>query len=518
MLWMYDGPETMPSSPLGDACPPPPEEQDIELFAEDTLVLKAHYQMPLATSEEVKATIVVTRRAFNRSVRKLVGWGFLDEVKIDWSGKNQLARRFVPKKGLEKLGVKGPTWHDAGSLAYLLDRLLPLKSFYRMIGKVKWVDGSQGFQGFQWFKEGVLDASLKFERGWIGLVWSGPGESLRDLEVRLQGLGRWLQKLATTDETPWPAHILFVVPEPFQKELVSQVIKRLDWPPYFAPMWCLSEGDFDIHTIALRSQGEVHQQPSRGLLGCQTWDRKVRESIFTLNEFQMKILELIVEWRGWTVPWLKEILHEPPNGRRIYLALQVLKKRRFVRCERQNGKLVYIATSKTLRAFAARDGVPARIRKGARKKNLRGSRRLFRHEHGLKSQVKHLLAQGILAAHGDRSWENMGKEGGGISPDAIVKLRESPHGPGWCNFEFELSARGPTKVRGKLRGFDSKLRWNNFPLMVVCYNAKAEDNFHKMAAPRGIKLMTTTLARLAEHGPLENGECWSMFGILVKIA
>ena len=111
----------------------------------------------------------------------------------------------------------------------------------------------------------------------------------------------------------------------------------------------------------------------------------------------------------------------------------------------------------------------------------------------------------------------MGEEGGGISPDAMILLLDTPFGPGWVYVEYELTAQNPERVRGKLLGHGSHLRRDDFPVLVVCANDLAETNFHAAGSDLGIKMLTTTVARLRQLGPLGNRECWSHYGEMVQI-
>ena len=127
------------------------------------------------------------------------------------------------------------------------------------------------------------------------------------------------------------------------------------------------------------------------------------------------------------------------------------------------------------------------------------------------------MGEGFKVAFGTRSWEDMGEEGGGISPDAIIALNNSPFGAGWHHFEYELTAQDDQKVSDKLNGFASPLRRDDFPLMLGCANERAEEIFHAVGQRLGIRMITTTLARLRDHGALGNDLCWSHYGDMVQI-
>ena len=85
----------------------------------------------------------------------------------------------------------------------------------------------------------------------------------------------------------------------------------------------------------------------------------------------------------------------------------------------------------------------------------------------------------------------------------MVFLERSPYGP-TC-FEYERTARGEARVGRKLNG-------DGCPVLIVCWNDDAESVFQDLGGGMGIPLLTTTIKRLEEHGPLDNFGCWSMYG------
>ena len=111
-------------------------------------------------------------------------------------------------------------------------------------------------------------------------------------------------------------------------------------------------------------------------------------------------------------------------------------------------------------------------------------------------------------AAGWRSWEQL--KASGISPDGMVFLERSPYGPTRAYFEYERTARGEARVGRKLNG-------DGCPVLIVCWNDEAESVFQDLGSGMGIPLLTTTIKRLEEHGPLGNFGCWSVYGQPARI-
>ena len=86
----------------------------------------------------------------------------------------------------------------------------------------------------------------------------------------------------------------------------------------------------------------------------------------------------------------------------------------------------------------------------------------------------------------------------------------SPYGPTRAYFEYERTARGEARVGRKLNG-------DGCPVLIVCWNDEAESVFQDLGSGMGIPLLTTTIKRLEEHGPLGNFGCWSVYGQPARI-
>ena len=99
----------------------------------------------------------------------------------------------------------------------------------------------------------------------------------------------------------------------------------------------------------------------------------------------------------------------------------------------------------------------------------------------------------------------------------MVFLERSPYGPTWAYFEYERTAGGEAWVRRKLLGYGSADRGYGCPVLIVCWNDDTESVFQDLGRGIPIPLLTTTIKRLEEHGPLDNFGCWSMYGQPARI-
>ena len=145
---------------------------------------------------------------------------------------------------------------------------------------------------------------------------------------------------------------------------------------------------------------------------------------------------------------------------------------------------------------------------------LRQDRR--RHEDGVMSLLGQFMAADRPVAAGYRAYQSLGRRTA-ISPDGVVELGSSPFGSGWHAVEYELQARGSARTRKKLLKYGSPALRHRMPLLIVCWNDTAEENFWLAGQEANVDVLTTTVHRLKEFTPLDNFGCWSFFGNAVRI-
>ena len=479
---------------------------------EETRVLRTAYQLVLSKADHVPAVNGLEINDVNIAVRSLLESERLASGLQDRSTQWSPHHLIVADRGLQELGVDGPTWHEEANRAQLLPRFPLVNPFYRAVGLLSRELGP--LTGFQWLIDAGLDAISSHEQGWAGLMWSGTRETDLHFQGRLEALPQRLVELATNPEIPRPAVIWVVAQDAWQTELVTQAARRAFFPPELLRIRCLDDEDWAGAEIFFQSQGEVWQPIRSRDLGGWTWESRLKQSIYAMTGHEISVVELLAEFGELSANQIKAALKEGENGRTTQRALTALLKDNII--ERRKVGRVYLhrLTNRAVEQLRLRDGLGGRHR-GENSGQTPG--RLIRHETGLKDFLVSLSGEGFKVALGTRSWEDMGKEGGGINPDAIIRLNNSPFGEGWHYMEYELTAQELGQVRDKLIGFASPLRRDDFPLMLVCAHEQAERIFHAVGQRLGIRMITTTLARLRDHGALGNDQCWSHYGDMVQI-
>ena len=105
-----------------------------------------------------------------------------------------------------------------------------------------------------------------------------------------------------------------------------------------------------------------------------------------------------------------------------------------------------------------------------------------------------------------------------INPDGMI-LVTTPWGRIWCYLEVELSRRTCRAIKPRYDKYWSKGRQDDLPVLIVCRDEDAEENFRLAAAESDSppRLLTTTLTRLKKGGMFGPG-VWFGNGQQVTLA
>ena len=147
-----------------------------------------------------------------------------------------------------------------------------------------------------------------------------------------------------------------------------------------------------------------------------------------------------------------------------------------------------------------------------------------RHERGILRMVAGFSASGCAVGGGCRAEDYLpvrrDNESGNarrttIKPDAMVGLDGGPYGAGWHYLEYELRSRSPSTVTQKLWPYRNIDAGNDYPVLMVCRDERAEALFWQYG--EGMRLITST-AEAVRRGPLVGDDTvWSSFGDPVRL-
>ena len=222
-----------------------------------------------------------------------------------------------------------------------------------------------------------------------------------------------------------------------------------------------------------------------------------------------RLLLGITEWSGMSTTFAQVVLGEGPTGRRAQRTLLRMLDWGMVGRWRDDKVMRYLVTREAFRVLAVMDRTNADAAWSTLRMDDWTSGRVSEpHQYGVMDVAAQFLAAGCPVAAGWRENLPMGYSGG-IVPDWMVLLSTTPFLPGWHYGEYERSARDPNPVTKKLTGFDSHLRVNGWPVLVVSASDPAETVFHDVGARMGLQMLTTTIDRASTPGVVGAG-CWRL--------
>ena len=489
-------------------------DPELDVSASEEKVIHTLLELPLASVQDLAAVMGSGTTALYRPLRRLREAGLVDSARLGCTLERS-TRWFMTDDALRGLGLLGSSWHEGAARDRLLARLPSVEQFYRLVGSLR---GLGKFISFQWCDQLGFDAAARFEQGWVTLWWCGMLQTEGVVAERLEVLSRDLMSLPALGDSPWPGMLCFVVNDRWERDLVSRVARRQVFSDMVS-VWCVSDGLRSGATEFARSRGWVYQPVLDRETGGWTWEQRLRDSMWSGRRGVAvnRMWDAVLQWPGITARMCKQLLADGPETRTAEWSLkQLLDAEKIKRVKSADGYRYYVS-SKGIDRLSRRDRVAFKRYAGkAMAHSWLNSPDRRRHEEGLMDLVGRFLEHKLSVASGWRCSEH-GVRGRGIDPDAAVRLLQSPFGPGWHYIEYERSAQGKSQVSQKLGGYVSKSRVDNWPVLFVCWNAAAERNFWDAAADENVRLLTTTIARLGEFGPVGNLECWSRFGEMVMI-
>ena len=471
----------------------------------------------LASADDIAGILSRTVSGVLRALGRLRGLGLVESGQLGCTMR-QRGRWYFTDLCLERTGLAGVTWHDEAARCRLLEILPALEQFYQVVGSVQtmgrvvefqWLD-SMGVDGPS------CDAVCRFQRGWIALFWCGSLLSERILTERLLRLPLDCQALAVGASRPWPDLLLLVVADEWEREVAGRVLEDLGLEGQ-ASIHCMADGTVTGPIHAGAGTGWVYQ-PLRKRSDRGSWEGSLETSQWSGagGLESARVLEALVQWPGSRLRFLKAVLKEGEDQNRVRETCRRLAPAGLILRVGEGRNARYFATPKGLRLRAGQDRVhysDARRRTGLSQWQEASPTTLRHtvsapHEDGLRDLLSHFIYGGCPVANGTRYTEHLGDQGG-IAPDAVVRLTDSPYGPQWHFVEYERSARRRSRVEEKLRGYGSQRRRDRYPVILVCWDDRAEAAFQGQGRDLGLAMVTTTLKRLRQPG---SAECWSLYG------
>ena len=488
--------------------------EDLHLSKSTEQLLPVVAALPLASVVDYAAVVGKTASYFYPRLWELKDAGLVRPVSLG-ATKPKVARWWLTQEGINRLLVFSPHWHEEWALARLLERLPMVEWFYQAAAELP---GLGELESFGWFNDVAWDAAARYREGWAAFFWSGMMQRESRVRETFTKLGVDLVRHSVLGGAPYPGYLCFVVGDAWQREIVFRVARQFGCTAVLR-VWCVSDGTVAGAREPGRSTGWVHQLPVVKDMGGWGWEKRVADCYWSGPAAfgGTRLLDSIAEWPAMTSKFGKALFQESGSSRWVQRLFTGLHKAGLVaREEMAHGSYRYSVCKKGFNFLALRDRV-SNSRWPAGVRPLPVGHRLQAHEGGVMNLMGQFAADGIPGAAGWRCWEHMGGSGG-IAPDGLVYVEQSPYGPGWHYLEYERSARGWNRVERKLRGYSSSLRINDWPVLMVVWDRDAELVFQQVGAEAGVPMLTSTVERVGRCKVVGDSSCWSMYGKPVSVS
>lgn len=363
----------------------------------------------------------------------------------------------------------------------LLSRLALLESVYFIIEDALQKKPGRKLVDFAWRFESAIDATVRFNDGWMVFVWSGiwkDGKSVSHLVLDLfDNLKAW----GRAGPKHNPGKTCVIVPDLWQAELVRRGIEMFGFPEnslIHVAGASFIDDDYDLSG----SRGwPPRADMSRWARPPDRLHRLVRELAARDNARDLlRFLTTVEQWPGVVRGTLRDLTKL--NGKSIAAAEDWLIESGLIWRTSNGG---FAADKDWLSIAARRDrvwsGRPGQMFSREKVDQLYTGR-IGTHEKGVAALAGWFSAAGCPVAPGWRFHDVMGSRGQ-VAPDAMILVDRSPFGPTWFHVEYELSAKAKGRLGKKFRGYHSPSRSDDFPLMGVC-KREAMQNFIDLGPDR----------------------------------
>ena len=524
----------------------------------------------LTTTRELRISNEWSPDQIKRGMRELKDHGLVASIELGCLLPSA-PRSYLTDEGLDYFGASAEerSWHGPGCLVNMVSYDLPRLEAADAVAPHLATGGWRlcGTQLYEWEQDPMV-AVAEYRHpdfqgpAYVVFCWASMMDSQAEIYYRLQDLPELLASQAVDPTEPFfPAGLAILAAEEWSgARALSMAATVLSWwvPQGRTTAWYCRDGEWyvsdgiSLHD-GIRPEEVPVLRPQAGLLRPVASVRQLgRRRVQNLAKDRLrskrdgrKLFELTTLVGNFPVGSLTQytlLAGEEPEGRDTERRLKELVRLGFAEVVSK-----YRDPAAPVRPVK---GVPSALSKRGQRANryaLTGAGRvLYCHVHegnperlfartDLGRLQKELrtgeIVDGWLYLHQDIVYDILGQAsskrcpfGPGwqaktalagrkrIEPDGVL-LVQTPWGRLWCYLEVELSKRSYLAVKPRCNKYGSTARGDDLPVMVVCYDDRAEVNFQQAAAEsaRRPRMLTTTLRRLKEGGVFGT-DVWSHYG------
>ena len=528
--------------------------------------------MVLPRTSELRADTGLSPDQAKRGVRDLKKAALVDSAEVGCllPGAH---RAWLTDKGLDYFGASDEerSWHEHDGLGNLLIYDLPKVEAAHSIAP-RYATGDWTLAKIHRYERLPMAAAAEYHRpgeyhpAYVPFCWASMMDTQSELYHRLAALPAAMMKqsLGPDGRSFEPARLAIMAADEWAAtRALTMAVAVLGWwlPTSHIAAWFYSNDGWHVSDGLSLQTGEPPMKippllPSTQFLGPATSERKLGTQRFDriidrsywAGRGGRKLLELLTklgEYPVGSIGHYKALVGEGPEGTETEVRLanvverglaEIVTRNYRVRVyrlprgvpatvsDRGQGAHRYALTRAGRTAFCcAHGGRPSDLARRTKLGRMRAEGKgvvkdlwPYRHEDGVYEVLAQFCEAGYRVAPGWRARVTLA-DGKHIDPDGMV-LVNTTWGKYWCYLEFELSDRSYSAIKPRCEKYASWDRRDDYPVLVVCHDDRAEENFHKSGSectPRP-KMLTTTLRRLRDARVTGTG-VWSDYGVPITL-
>ncbi|MDE0343989.1 MAG: winged helix-turn-helix domain-containing protein [Deltaproteobacteria bacterium] len=449
--------------------------------------------LPLISAGELAAILGVAHSTASRQLKRLEEQGLVESV-VMGALLPAAARYHLTPAGAKQFLEPEVYFQLPRNINRLAAMLPAVECFYRTAAWLPSNTQIGEFRSFHWRLRDGVDAVAHYENGSVAFVWSGPWQTAKHFESRLEDF-------ANSDSVAagWPALVCVIASDFWQTFRVTNAVSGFGLGEGW--MVACTETDEIIGDLTLSSPPNF--LGVRPLLGAEgntvsTELPRMLRGVRAGKDAHMahRVLCWVEQFPAAQIASIARAL----GSHRRYVSATVarlVKDGTLAQCE---GHL-YLA-DEALKLSAHRDRVHvSRLRRrfGLRDDGLPAAARYRSHDGAASGIVATFKGAGFPVAGGWRGEDYSGGQNA-IAPDALILMGDGFSGRvNWWCFEYERRANSAASVSKKLRGYLARREASR--VLVAARNPTMADEFRRQAAAASYPLLAASIQDIRIEEP-----------------
>lgn len=461
-------------------------------------VLRGVRAFPLISSGELAQILGLVFSTVSRHLARLEEQELVDSA-VMGAGFPAARRYRLTPDGARRFLEPEVYFHLTRNVNTLACLLPGLEYFYRLVIRLPQLTNVGCFHSFDWRLRDGVDAMAHYEHGTVGLFWSGPWQSKRDIMKRLEDLAQ-----AAPMTGGWPALLCVVASDLWQVHQAENVLRDLGIEG--GALFVSASDKMMYRPVRFAGRTSNNRLLCNPLLGAAIYGVPAQKPSMMTGvrsgddaRFAYRLLALLEQFPGLQTTAMVRALRSKWDT--VHPKLQRLKDDGMV--VEKDGH--YFLSDDSLSIAARRDRVHRTRplhRFGLRADGLPAVARYLKHDAAAFGIVSLFQRAGFPVAGG---WRGDDYSGGrdAIAPDAMIYMgAKSSGGEGWYYLEYERRANSTGAVSRKLRGYIARgAKDEPRPVLMAARSDSMAAEFRRQAGEAGYPLWAASIPSIRVDDP-----------------